>query len=71
MIKLVHEIVGFYSNKIYYQETDSLFIHMEHHEKLKESGYVGSNLVQGEYEYGDGGFFYGLFLAPKINSFRQ
>ena len=43
MNKFEHEIVGFYSNKVYYQGTDSLYIHMDHHEKLKEAGYVGND----------------------------
>ena len=29
-------------------------------------GYVGSNLLQAKNDYGDGGIFFGLFLAPKI-----
>ena len=28
---------------------------------------VGKNLLQGKNNYKDGGIFYGLFLAPKIN----
>ena len=27
---------------------------------------VGGNLLQGKNDYGDGGIFYSLFLAPKV-----
>ena len=33
---------------------------------MNEAGLVGKNLLQGKNEHGDGGIFYGLFLAPKI-----
>ena len=64
--KFVHEIYGFYSNKIHYQDTDCLFNHMDHYEKLKKTGYIGNNLGQRKKEYGDGGSFYGLFLALNL-----
>ena len=39
---------------------------MDHYEKIKETGYVGKNLGQRKNDYGDGGIFYGLFIAPKM-----
>ena len=36
-------------------------------EELDEAGVVGKELLQGKKEYKDGGIFYVLFLAPKIN----
>ena len=38
---------------------------MDFYEKLKEAGCFGNNFGQGKNDYVDGGFFYGLFLAPK------
>ena len=66
MNMFVRETDGFYSNKLYCQDTDSLYIHMDHHEEKKEIGNVGNNLGQGENGYGDCGIFYGLFLAPEM-----
>ena len=66
MKNFIHAIVGFYSNDVYYTNTDSLHIENKHWDKLQGAGVVGKNLLQGENDYKDGGFFYGLFLAPKI-----
>ena len=33
---------------------------------LDKAKLVGKNLCQGENDYETGGFFYGLFLAPKL-----
>ena len=41
----------------YYQDTDSLYNHMDHYEKLKETGYVRNILKQRKNDYGDGGIF--------------
>ena len=62
----IHVIDGFYSNDVYYTDTDSLYIENKHWDNLKEKNLVGKNLLQGKNDYGDGGIFYGLFLAPKI-----
>ena len=40
MNKIVHEIYAFYSNKVYYQDTESQYINFDLYEKLKETGYV-------------------------------
>ena len=61
----LHAIDGFYSNGVYYTDTDSLYIGNKHWDELDKSGLVGKNLLQGKNDYKDGGIFYGLFLAPK------
>ena len=58
---------GFYANDVYYADTDSLYIESKHWEKLYKAGLVGKKILHGENDYPDGGLFYGLFLAPKIN----
>ena len=49
-----------------YGDIDSLYIENKHWEKLDKVGLVGKNLLQGKNDYKDGGFWFGLFLAPKI-----
>ena len=66
MNKIFNEIDGFYSNNIYYGDTDSGYIHKKHWSTLVEKGYVGKSLGQGKNDYGDSGIFYAWFLAPKI-----
>ena len=51
MNNFIHAINGFYTNDVYYTDTDSLYI---------------LHLLQGKNDYGDGGILYALFLAPKI-----
>ena len=57
----------FYTNDVYYTGTDSLYIENKHWENLNKAGLVGKNLLQGKSDYKDGGVFYALFLASKIN----
>ena len=66
MNNFVHAIDGFYTNDVYYTDTDSLYIENNHWDKLDKAGLVGKNLLQGKNDYKDGGIFYGLFVAPKI-----
>ena len=67
MNNFIHAIVGFYSNDVYYTDTDSLYIENKHWNKLDEAGLVGKNLLQGKNDYGpDAGIWYALFFAPKI-----
>ena len=65
MNNFIHAIGGFYTNDVYYTDTDSLYIENKHWNKLESIGLVGKNLLQGKNDYGDGGIFYALFLAPK------
>ena len=66
MNNFIHAIKGFYTNDVYYTDTDSLYIENKHWDKLDKAGFFGKNLLQGKDVYKDGGIFYGLFLAPKI-----
>ena len=66
MKSFIHTINGFYTNDVYYPDTDSLYIENKHWEKLDKAGLIGKNLLQGKNDYKDGGIFYELFLAPKI-----
>ena len=66
MNNFIHAINGFYTNDVYYTDTDSLYIENKHWDKLEKAGLVGKNLLQGKNDYKDGGIFYGLFSAPKI-----
>ena len=66
MKNFIHAIDGFYTNDVYYTDTDSLYIENKHWDKLDKAGLVRKNLLQGKNDYKDGGIFYGLFLAPKI-----
>ena len=65
MNKFVHAIDGFYTNDVYYTDTDFLYIESKHWDKLDKAGLVGYNLLQGKNDYNDGGIWYALFLAPK------
>ena len=62
----IDAIIGFYTNDVYYADTDSLDIENKHWDKLDKAGLVRKNLFQGKNDYRDGGIFFGLFLAPKI-----
>ena len=66
MNNFIHAINGFYTNDVYYTDTDSLYIENKHWDKLEKAGLVGKILLEGKNDYKDGGIFYGLFLAPKI-----
>ena len=66
MNNVFREIDGFYSNNIYYGDTDSGYIHKKHWSTLVEKGFVGKSLGLGKNDYGNSGIFYAWFLAPKI-----
>ena len=59
-----HTIDGFYTNDVYYSDTDSLYIEFKHCDKLDNAGLFQKNLLQGKNDYRGGGILYGLFLAP-------
>ena len=44
----IHAINGFYTNDVYYTDTDSLYIENKHWEKLEKTGLVGKGLLQGK-----------------------
>ena len=66
MNNFMHAINGFYTNDVYYGDTDNVYNENKHWKKLDKAGLFGKNLLQGKNDYKDGGIFYGLFLAPKI-----
>ena len=46
--KLFHAINGFYTNDVYYGDTNNMYIENKHWDKLDEVGLVGKNLLQGK-----------------------
>ena len=66
MNDVFREIDGFYSNNIYYGDTDSGYIHKQHWSTLVDKRYVGKSLGLGKNDYDDSGMFYVWFLVPKI-----
>ena len=70
MNEFIREINGFYSNAVYYGDTDCLYIEKKYSDVLDKAGLVGSNLCQGKNDYKSGGIFHGLLLAPKKILFK-
>ena len=66
MNNFIECIDGFKNPKIYYGNTDSVYILKEEWEILNKNGFIGNNLGQGKNDYGDGGIVFGLYLAPKV-----
>ena len=69
--RLMNDVIlaldGFKNNKIYYGDTDSVYIHKNDYNMLIEKGLVGKDLFQSKNDYGENaGIVYGLFLAPKV-----
>ena len=62
MNNFIHANIGFYTNDLYCEDTDSMYIENKHWDKLDKAGLVGKNRLQGK----NGGLWYGLFLSPKI-----
>ena len=57
MNNFIHAINGFYTNDVYYTDTDSLYIENKHWDKLDRAGVVRKGLLQGKNYYKDGGIF--------------
>ena len=68
--RLMNDVIialdGFKIYKIFYSDTDSVYIHKNYYNILKEKKLIGKNLFQSKNDYGDAGIVYGLFLAPKM-----
>ena len=62
----IHAIDGFYSNDVYYTDTDSFYFEIKHWEKLDKAGLVDKNRLQSKNDLKKGGVWYGLFSAPKL-----
>ena len=55
------------NNKIYYGDTDSIYIHKNDYKMLIEKGLVGKDLFQSKNDYGENAeIAFGLFFAPKL-----
>ena len=63
MNDFIRKISGFYYNKIYYSDTDSLHVRKRYWDVLDKANLEGKNLCQGKIYYETGGIFHGLFLA--------
>ena len=70
MDNFIHAINGFYTNDLFYEDTDSMYSENKHWDNLDKTGLVGMSLLRGKNHYEDGGIFYGLFLAPKKKLFN-
>ena len=66
MNNFIHAIDGYFTNDVYYTDTDSLCIEIKHWGKLDTAGLVGKVLLRSKIDYKDGGIFYALFLTPKL-----
>ena len=66
MNNFTHAIDGFYTNDVFYTDSDSLYNEGKHWNILDKAGLVGKNSLQGKCDYKDGGIVYRLFLAPKL-----
>ena len=69
--RLMNDVIlaldGFKNNKIYYGDTDSVYIHKNDYNILIEKGFVGKDLFQSKNDYGENsGIVYALFLATKV-----
>ena len=62
----IHAIDGFYTNDLYYEDTDGMYFENKHWNKLDKAGINGKNRLKGKNDYKDGGIWYGLFLTPKV-----
>ena len=63
---VIRQICGFFTNRIHYTDTDSLYIQKNYWSSLVEDGFVGKSHGLGRNDYGNLGVFYARFLAPKI-----
>ena len=67
----IHAFSGFYTNYVYYTDTDSLFFENKHWDKLDKVGLVGlvrKGLSQDKNDYEDGGIFTDCFLHRRKNT---
>ena len=70
MNNFIHAINEFYTNDLYYEDTDSMYVENKHWNKVDKAGLVGKNKSPGEKDYKDGGICFGSFLAPKKILFK-
>ena len=51
MNNFIHAINGFYTNDLYYANTDSMYIENKHWDKLDKAGLFCKNLLQSKNDY--------------------
>ena len=51
MNKFKHAVSGFYTNDIYYEDTDSMYIGNKHSDRLDKAGLLENNRSQGKNDY--------------------
>ena len=66
MNEVIKQMVGFYNNNIYYEDTDSRYTHKKYWSDLVDNGFVGRSLGSCKNDDGNSGIFYAWFLAPNI-----
>ena len=54
MIDFIHAIEGFYTNDVYYTDTDSLYNGNKHWDKLDKAGLVVKNRIRSKNDYKEG-----------------
>ena len=66
MRNFLHVIDGFYSNDVFYTDTDSLYIKNKHWDKLDKARLNGKNRLQDKNDYKEENIWYGLFSSKII-----
>ena len=61
MSRFIREINGFYSNNIYYGDTDSIYTQKKYWDVLDKAKLVGEELCQGKNDYETRVIFFGFF----------
>ena len=61
MNMFIHAIKGFYTNEVFYTDTDAVYIASKPWDKLEKAALVGKNLLQGKNDYKDGVYFMDCF----------
>ena len=65
MKDFIKETNGFYDNRIYYGDIDSLYNEKKYWDALDKTKLVGEELCQCKNDYKTGCIFYGIFFAPE------
>ena len=63
--KIVSSTDGFYNNNLYYQDTDSTYVHVDHWSVYNQRRFLRIILVQTRNDHGEEGIFSGVFLARE------
>ena len=58
MNDVIRQIDGFDTHRIFYGDTDSIYIHKKYWDDLVDNRFVGKSLGQGKNDYGNSGIFY-------------